>query len=279
MGKRGRKSAKTGDKSLYKNRDSTGDDYIPKNNDDGDRMYDKVDQFHSRRDEDFLRLEQHVQDSEDEEIEEAVMDLGIDGDSSEDDTGSDDDAQIDAGRHEPDSEYSSEEENLSVSSDDGDEDDEDGDARKWGKKKSVYYHGDTADLEIGQEEEDAYVEAEAAKSIQAARLKEMSEDDFIISDDDEKKEEQDTDMSGMRDFSKLSRKEMAKLVDKQHPEMLPLVSHFRKGFHDWEARTRVATEALLNGENGTAQVRNKSKIHKNSTNDRPLQRFISLTLW
>ena len=43
---------------------------------------------------------------------------------------------------------------------------------------------DTADLEIGQDEEDAEVEEEAGREIVRARLEKMDEDDFMLEDED-----------------------------------------------------------------------------------------------
>jgi hypothetical protein len=70
----------------------------------------------------------------------------------------------------------------------------------WGKKKS-YYTGDTADLEIGQDVEDAIDEEEAALSLQKQRLQGMRESDFTGDDDmgwekDDDDDEDDADMSG-----------------------------------------------------------------------------------
>jgi hypothetical protein len=48
----------------------------------------------------------------------------------------------------------------------------------WGKKKN-YYAGDTADLEIGQDVQDAYDEEEAAISLQKERLESMQENDYL----------------------------------------------------------------------------------------------------
>ena len=80
------------------------------------------------------------------------------------------------------------------STDDGnsDESDEDLETRSlkgskegWGKKKN-YYAGDTADLEIGQDVQDAYDEEEAAMSLQKERLASMQESDFMdYMDEDE----------------------------------------------------------------------------------------------
>jgi len=82
-----------------------------------------------------------------------------------------------------------------VGSSDSDYDDDEGGeaARKrilegWGKKKN-YYDGDTADLEIGQELQDAYNEEEAAIELQRERLGQMEEADFFDDDIEDEEEE------------------------------------------------------------------------------------------
>merc|ERR1712070_598866 len=59
----------------------------------------------------------------------------------------------------------------------------------WGKKKRDYYHGDTADLEIGQDEEDAILEEEAADEVLNTRYDQMDEEDYMLHSDNEKKDE------------------------------------------------------------------------------------------
>lgn len=92
--------------------------------------------------------------------------------------------------------------NFDSDDDDSDDDDnEDGEdnnqgygalsgVSNWGKKKS-YYTGDTADLEIGQDIEDAIDEEEAALLLQKKRLQSMRESDFI--DDNDSNNEDDSD--------------------------------------------------------------------------------------
>lgn len=89
--------------------------------------------------------------------------------------------------------------------DDDDEDDEDDPkSKKWGKKKT-YWTGDTADLEIGQEIEDAYAEEEAAKELQQQKLKRMKKKDFYDDleasgdDEDEEEEEEEADENANAD--------------------------------------------------------------------------------
>lgn len=253
MGKR-RNTAKTGDKGLYKSRASLEDE-TPKNEDDDDPMYDEVDRFHNEKDKDFLKLDQvdGVSDDEDEETE-AVMDLAVGG---EDTSGSEDEDSSDEGSDGDDSEVHDAEAPLSSSDDDDDDGDFDVNVRDWGRKKSAYYHGDTADLEIGQDEEDAFLEEEAAKDVQAARFKDMTEDDFVLSDDEHDDAEEaggGNDIAAFRDLSKLSLKDKQKLLDKQHPELLPLLSHFSIMVNDLRNKTAVATQAVFYGEEGTADV-------------------------
>jgi hypothetical protein len=86
-----------------------------------------------------------------------------------------------------------------------DEDDEDEDAGKagWGRKSS-YRGGDTADLEIGQDVQDAEDEEEAGLELLRGRLKGMKEQDFfpdLGSDDDDDDEDEDEDEDGPVKFS------------------------------------------------------------------------------
>jgi U3 small nucleolar RNA-associated protein 3 len=256
MGKK-RNTAKTGDSAIYKGRNNVAKDEV-KDADD-DVMYDRVDRFHNEKEEEFLKLDGPANDSEsDGEKEEGVMDLGIGGESSdESDHDSDEEQDVVRNAKHVDSDDSGEEQELS-SSDDDDEEEDMEDVRDWGKKKAAYYNGDTADLEIGQDEEDAYLEEEAAKEVQAARYKEMSEDDFVLSDNEEDKKEagdEDVELSSARDVMKLSLKDKRKVLDKQHPEFLPLISYFSSVVKDLDSRTAVATGALFDGDDDNAEVR------------------------
>jgi hypothetical protein len=58
------------------------------------------------------------------------------------------------------------------------EEEEEGD-EGWGRKKKTYWEGDTADLEIGQEMEDALEEEEAAQEMQREKAKRMKASDFM----------------------------------------------------------------------------------------------------
>lgn len=286
MGKR-RNTAKTGDKAIYKGRDSDGSGQRKKENGGDDNMYNEVDRFHNERDQEFIRLGDDNDNDSDDDLDmaankEAVLDLGLGGASSDssDDDDSDDDSSMDndrASQRKKDADESDSSGSSDSDVDNGDDSDSDDeeikdlreklataeDPRKWGKKKSMYYNGDTADLEIGQEEEDAFLEEEAAKEIQKSRFEEMEEDDFVLSGDEGDGEQLESDkkttgasrleIKTTRDASKLTKKEARKLLQKKHPELMPMVSYFADIVKDLKDRTDVAAKALLDGEE-TAEV-------------------------
>lgn len=268
MAKKRRNTAKTGDQSLYKSREAHNALHRARDSDD-DQTYDRVDRFHNNQDQDYIQVvnpnEKNNSDDDDTVQEEGVMDLGLqdeDSDESSSSTGSDEYSEKDGvdesgSGHE---EALGDEDSASSSDDDDDDEDEIEDVRDWGRKKSAYYHGDTGDLEIGQDEEDAYLEEDAAKEVQAARYRDMSEDDFGLSDTEEAdnkgeshstKEEK---MSLSRESSKMTLKEKRRYLDKQHQEMLPLLSYFTSVIQDLNERTHIATRALLDAETETAEV-------------------------
>ena len=281
MGKRNRHSAKTGDSALYKAAAAAEDDAKKKrrkDDSDDDAMYNEVDRYHNKRqEEEYLRFDEDADggsDAEDDGVtrgREGVFDLGVGGSSDDDDDGSDDDSSSSG-------EDESEEDDASVSSDsDDDDDDDDGKTNvlDWGSKKSAYYHGDTADLEIGQDEEDAELEEEAGREVVKARLETMDERDFLLgeddgeeSDDDDDDEESKGDESGGKKttssssgvetlsalsdgrrrakLTKMSKSERLRLIRSSHPELLPLLQHFRDGaISNLAEETEVLCDALL----------------------------------
>lgn len=72
-------------------------------------------------------------------------------------------------------EESDEEEQDSNEDDDSDDDQQE----SWGKKKKTYWEGDTGDLEIGQDFEDAEDEEAAAQDLNKQKLKRMTDADFF----------------------------------------------------------------------------------------------------
>ena len=55
----------------------------------------------------------------------------------------------------------------------------------WGASRRTYYGGDTADLEIGQKDEDAVAEEALARVQQREALEALHEDDFALDGDDD----------------------------------------------------------------------------------------------
>jgi U3 small nucleolar RNA-associated protein 3 len=165
MGKR-RNTAKTGDKAIYGSRQSS---IVPERNAEDDHpMHNEIDRFHNDRDQDYLRLEDDGDrlnaDQDDDGIsgQQGVMDLGARGDSDSSDEESSQDSSVgidEKGQANPQDDFmgpgqEEDEEESSGSESEEDVDDQQlSDPRNWGRKKSSYYHGDTADLEIGQDEE------------------------------------------------------------------------------------------------------------------------------
>ena len=72
--------------------------------------------------------------------------------------------------------------NADVSDDEGSDDEDPQNHESWGKKKKIYWTGDTADLEIGQDMADAEEEEEAAKELYKKNQSKLAEGDFY--DDD-----------------------------------------------------------------------------------------------
>eukprot|EP00979_Chaetoceros_neogracilis_P005989 scaffold1174_cov281-Chaetoceros_neogracile.AAC.20 len=284
MGKR--KTAKTGDKALYNARAKQDNSHNSKSVE-NDNMYNEVDRYNNARDElqdDMLTFEQK-DDSDEEGVlndVEGVMDLGLEQSDDESDSASDDSEEGSPGEDEPSPRRPLQAEENNDDDDDDDDDsiedfnEEETDVLDWGKRKRDYYHGDTADLEIMERKEaveDAELEEEGAKEILKARMEGMTEDDFMLDNDDdddddtdgEKANEQESNVVEMmtdemqstkrRKLSKLSKKDKIKLMNKTHPELLPLVSHFRDAaIKPCAEKTSVVVNALLHNEENAEAV-------------------------
>ena len=262
MGKgKKRQSAKTGDQKLYANRgaDENIETDVRKRRrvEDNDFVNDATSRFSNETD----RLKFGESDSgeaEDSEGDEVVMELGGDMSSSSDDDDNDDDDR-------------NENENANVYNDQGDasdsdssssppsiapsdSDDSDSDAESensddvrtqtlnWGSRKSNYYSGDVADLEIGQDVADAYDEEAAVKEVERVRFKNMDDGDFLSEDSDSNSDIADSVIkkSGKKTSSEelelpskdlvkvLSAADKIRLLKKETPELITLVEHFKR---------------------------------------------------
>ena len=293
MGRRSRHSAKSGDQAIYKSRESQEDDNNRDGSDD-DEMYNEVDRFHNRKEEEFLQLDGNDDDddgssSEDDGVtkgREGVFDLGVGGSSDEDESDDEEEEEVmGASRSKRTAAML-----ASSSDDDSDDDDDEEDEEKksnllnWGAKKHSYYHGDTADLEIGQDVDDAYLEEEAGREVEKARLEDMEEGDFMLDGDEDdeeeveevvvkpkkKKQKKSSSKKGeevetilqpsknTKQISKLSKKDKMKLLKANHPELLPLVQHFSGSVQDLVDSTMVAGGALL--KNGAKAGKKEAQV-------------------
>lgn len=240
MGKR-RHSAKTGDKKLYARRPlqsivST----------------DPEEDSHTQRDASYMLLESdnERERSLDEQLitRQHVLDLGVSDGSSEGEYNSDDGSMEDF--------YGNQTKRESGSVDDHSDSDEvakadelnDIDPRNWGKKKAAYYDADTGDLEIGQDKQDAFIEETAARGVQTSRFGEMDQGDFVFPDEEVEssallphKLKSQTEKS----IVKLSQNHRRKYLRLQHPELIPISSHFSKVVARLHDSTKVILSAVL----------------------------------
>lgn len=289
MGRKSRNTAKTGDVAIYKSRDDAVSSSSKQKDD--DNMYNEVERYHNAKDglqDDMLKFDNANDDDSENDIDqqENVFDLGLDesDDNDSDDSGdSSDESSVEKKRALDQQGDGSDD--TSDESDEEDDDDDDSstdmeepetDVMNWGKRKRDYYHGDTADLELGQEVEDAELEEEAGREVLKTRMEGMAEEDFMLDDDDddegESEGESESDEKQTKDgklttlatamtttmqknLSRLSKKEKIKLMQKNHPELLPLVTHFREEFiRPCADETLVVANAMFQNNNNAEAV-------------------------
>ena len=218
----------------------------------------------------MLKFNQSDDDDSDggmEDNREAVFDLGVasSGSESEDSDSDSEDEAPQRERREQEISDDSETDNSSVGNE-MDQDGEETDLLNWGKRKKDYYHGDTADLEIGQEVEDAELEEEAGREVLKARMEHMSEDDFKIDDYDDDANKADEiesketisatiNSTKRKRIQELSKKEKIKYLKKSHPELMPLLTHFREdAIRPCAEETLVVTDTVFKDKDN-AEVR------------------------
>lgn len=104
------------------------------------------------------------------------------------------------------------------------------------------------------------MEEVAAKEVQKSRFNPMDHTDFELSDDDQNEgsslpvEKKTQSPDRMRDIASLGQKERRKLLKLQHPELLPIASHFASVAKEYSDSTEVATRTLLESDEA-AKVR------------------------
>ncbi|XP_046966324.1 something about silencing protein 10 [Vanessa cardui] len=105
------------------------------------------------------------------------------------------------------------------------------DSKAWGKKKRSYYSTDYVDQDyggFGDDEEDALMEEEEAKTIQKRLIEQLGEDDFkldFFNKQVAKIEEKETTIKS--DISLMSKRQKLQLLEKESPEFLGLIDDFK----------------------------------------------------
>jgi hypothetical protein len=288
MGRKSRNTAKTGDVAIYKSRGEDEDE--PKKVMDTDNMYNEIDRYHNATNdlqEDMLKFNREDDEDEDENDVENVFDLGLDDDESDDDDSEDSDDSDGGADQRGNLQHGSSETDDGSDIEGEDDDDDDSsidmempetDVLNWGKRKKDYYHGDTADLEIGQQVEDAELEEEAGKDVLKTRMEGMTEQDFMLDGDDDSDDDQEQDKEGeeklskslalsmtetmQKNITKLSTRDKLKFMGKNHPECLPLLTHFREEcIRPCMEETLVVTNAMFQSKEN-AEVSSKVVIDR-----------------
>ncbi|KAL7446400.1 hypothetical protein ACHAXH_008103 [Discostella pseudostelligera] len=135
------------------------------------------------------------------------------------------------------------------------------------KEEENFMKLDGGDSEDDENIEDAYLEEEAGREVEKARLEEMDDADFMldgvggdnedadVDQEDENKSSQTKSKSNVetiqsirssrQNLSKLSKSEKIKFLKANHPELLPLVQHFTQPIQDLNETTMAAAGALL----------------------------------
>eukprot|EP00980_Cylindrotheca_fusiformis_P020257 scaffold7328_cov145-Cylindrotheca_fusiformis.AAC.5 len=217
--------------------------------------------------ENFLRLEESRDDASSQErsvenipMKHDVMDLGMGGSDSSDDIDSSEDEDKLVANPQDDAVHSDDDASLGSNSEE--EMDQLSNPRHWGGKKSFYYHGDTGDIEIGQDEEDAFDEEAAAKEVELSRFQEMDEADFMLPAEDDtdglavqpRFKDSHENVASEPDVSKLSGKEKRKFLKKRHPEILTLATFFSDVCKELRYTTQVATTILAESKQARESV-------------------------
>ena len=257
MGRKSRHTIKSGDKATKKKQQQQQQQsniHQTKKSKYDDSMYNEVDQYHLERDheqEQFINLHQDDNDSDESDNGlggvEGVMDLGApDDDDDDDDSESDDDSSSNTNESQQEQDETKFDDSDSDSDSDSLEDLEDDEDNRtkllnWGKRKKDYYHGDTADLEIGQDFDDAEVEEEAGREIQQMRFERMDDDDFMPFQTKKQhkkhknihpQEDEQIQISRTRQhkIQTLDPHEKQRILASEHPEFFPVVSYFTDRF-------------------------------------------------
>ncbi|XP_031570117.1 something about silencing protein 10-like [Actinia tenebrosa] len=183
------------------------------NQESDDFFHDEVDKFHKNREKIMLEEEQKSDEEVSDDDNENIM--GLDLEESEDEA----DDDTDEGSEEEESD-----EESKLPSD-----------KSWGKKKSTFYDADTADADVGSEEETWELEKqeeEAALVLQQRMAAALDEDDFDVANfqipvDEEKDDDIEEKKTVAMDLSKLSKEQKLEILFRDSPELFELLEDFK----------------------------------------------------
>lgn len=127
------------------------------------------------------------------------------------------------------------ESNIALSDVEGQESDELPDVRAWGKEKRKYYGTDYVDPDYGgfneKDAQAAEIEEEEAKNLQNQLVQQLDDNDFSLDVIFKKKTKQDVkeelEEVVKRDLSLLSNKQKIQLLQKESPEFFQLIEDFK----------------------------------------------------
>nr|XP_002120979.1 something about silencing protein 10 isoform X1 [Ciona intestinalis]XP_009862475.1 something about silencing protein 10 isoform X2 [Ciona intestinalis] len=219
-----------------------------------DYLYDEVDKFHASKDK-MLFHEDEDSDAED-DLEEEV--LGVDG------------SDVESSEEEEEEGASDEDVEMSDES----QDDEHGipSSKAWGKKKSMFYGGESLEgLQGFERDEAADLEEEEALRIQRRLNEEIDEDQFELIEPTQEPFETDSLKKDNKpvnvirsDFSNLSTPAQWKLLSKESPELKDLIKDFKLKITELNDRINPLLDLVTAGKitgNGAIYVNTRFKLY------------------
>uniref|UniRef100_H2XL84 Something about silencing protein 10 n=1 Tax=Ciona intestinalis TaxID=7719 RepID=H2XL84_CIOIN len=224
-----------------------------------DYLYDEVDKFHASKDK-MLFHEDEDSDAEDDlEVYHQEEVLGVDG------------SDVESSEEEEEEGASDEDVEMSDES----QDDEHGipSSKAWGKKKSMFYGGESLEgLQAGFERDEAAdLEEEEALRIQRRLNEEIDEDQFELIEPTQEPFETDSLKKDNKpvnvirsDFSNLSTPAQWKLLSKESPELKDLIKDFKLKITELNDRINPLLDLVTAGKitgNGAIYVNTRFKLY------------------
>jgi len=219
-----------------------------------DFMYDEVDKFHRNKDKIYLDPNhKDLEESDQSDLDEEVLGLESDTDENEEEEDENDD------------EDGSNDDENDESGDEEDEDEEKGipSDQAWGKSKKQFYHTDVDDADIYASDEEGELAAQEeeveAMTLQKRMAARLDEEDFFDVQEDEKDDEKPEEKTTVKkDLSKMSKREKLQLLNKQSPDLLPLINEYQECLN--ELKTYYNPLMKLTEEDDLSTMSEKCKL-------------------